>query len=111
MTAHTEQRIEIRELGADGIALIREIDRSEHIDTLYSVEDGRLCSETVEIEVPPWDSEGHSEHSAARRITEFRPIVEGGATLLGAFIDDVFAGLAIVDPSFEERTAWFAFLQ
>ena len=103
-------RIEIRELGLDGIDLIREIDRSEHIDKQYSVKDGRLCSERVEFEVPQWDSEGCGDHSAQRRITEFRPIVESGATLLGAFIDDVFAGIAIVDPLFEERTAWFAFL-
>lgn len=103
-------RIEIRELGPDGIELIRKIDRSEHIDTQYSVEDGRLHSEHVEFDVPPWDPEGDGEHSSARRITEFRPIVEGGATLLGAFVDGDFAGIAIVDPMFEEGTAWFAFL-
>ncbi len=103
-------RIEIRELGPDGIELIREIDRSEHIEVQYSVKDGRLRTQRVEFEVPEWDPEGHGEHSSERRITEFRPIVEGGATLLGAFIDDVFAGIAIVDPLFEKRTAWFAFL-
>ena len=103
-------RIEIRELGTDGIELIREIDRSEHIDRQYSVEDGRLRSERVAFEVPQWDSEGHGDHSSERLITEFRPIVESGATLLGAFIDDAFAGIAIVNPLFEERTAWFAFL-
>ena len=58
----------------------------------------------------PCDPEGHGEHSSARLVTEFRPIVEGGATLLGAFIDDLFAGIAIVEPLFEEGTAWFAFL-
>ena len=102
--------IEVRELGADGIELIREIDRSEHIDVLYTVEDGRLHSDRVEFEVPPWDPEGHGDHSSARRITEFRPIVENGAALFGAFLDDRFAGIAIVDPSFEDNTAWFAFL-
>ncbi len=103
-------RIEIRELAADCIELIREIDRSEHIDTQYTVKDGRLSSERIQFEVPQWDPEGHGDHSSARRIAEFRPIVENGATLLGAFVDDLFAGIAIVDTSFEERTAWFAFL-
>ncbi len=110
MASEVGGAVEIRELGPDGIELIREIDRSEHIDTLYTVNDGEIHAESVDLDVPPWDGEGHGDHSSAQRITEFRPIVEGGATLLGAFIDDVFAGIAIVDPTFEERTAWFAFL-
>ncbi|MDJ0952714.1 MAG: GNAT family N-acetyltransferase [Acidimicrobiia bacterium] len=110
MASNTGDEIEVRELAANSIELIREIDRSEHIDVLYTVDDGRLHSERVEIEVPPWDPEGDGDHSSARRITEFEPIVTGGAALLGAFIDDLFAGIAIVDPSFEEGTAWFAFL-
>jgi GNAT superfamily N-acetyltransferase len=110
MTSGPGARIEVRELGADCIELIREIDRSEHIDMQYTVKDGRLCSERVDFEVPQWDPEGHGDHSSARRIAEFRPIVENGAILLGAFIEDLLAGIAIVDPSFEERTAWFAFL-
>jgi ribosomal protein S18 acetylase RimI-like enzyme len=102
--------IEIRELAPDGIELIREIDRSEHVDRHYAVRGGRLQSADVDIDVPPWDPEGHGDHSSARRIAEFRPVVESGATLLGAFVDGVFAGIAIVDPTFEDRTAWFAFL-
>lgn len=110
MTSSAGGSINIRDLGADGIELIREIDRSEHIDTLYTVKNGRLHSENVEIEVPPWDAEGHGEHSSARRITEFGPIVESGATLFSALIDELPAGIAIVDPTFEGQTAWFAFL-
>ncbi len=110
MTVEHGGTIEIRELEADGIELIRQIDRSEQIDTLYTVKHGRLHRESVEIDVPPWDPEGHGEHSSTRRIAEFRPVVESGATLLGAFIDDQLAGIAIVDPTFEGETAWFAFL-
>lgn len=110
MTTDTGGRIEIRTLEAADIELIREIDRSEHIDLQYTVEDGRLRSDRVEFDVPPWDRDGGGEHSSARRVTEFRPIVASGATLLGAFIDEQFAGIAIVDPRFEGSTAWFAFL-
>ncbi len=110
MSSQADGRIEVRELDAEAIELIRQIDRSEQIDTLYTVKDGRLRSESVEIDVPPWDAEGDGEQSSARRITEFRPVVESGASLLGAFIDDLLAGIAIVDPAFEETTAWFAFL-
>ena len=110
MTSNASDRIDVRELGTQDIELIRQIDRSEHIDILYTVKDGRLHPDSVEIDVPQWDAEGHGEHSSARRITEFRPVVEGGATLLGAYVDDLLAGIAIVDPSFEGTTAWFAFL-
>ncbi len=110
MTSDPNGTIEIRQLGADGIELIREIDRSEHVDLQYAVRDGRLHSERVDIDVPQWDPEGDGGHSSARRIAEFRPVVERGATLLGAFVDDLFAGIAIVDPTFEDGTAWFAFL-
>ncbi len=110
MAAAADDRIEIRELGAESVELIREIDRSEHIDTLYTVEGGLLRSEQVAFDVPPWESEGLGEHSSGLRIAEFRPIVDGGAALLGAFIAGRLAGVAIVDPRFEAGTAWFAFL-
>ncbi len=110
MSSAASGSIEIRKLETDAIELIREIDRSEYIETLYSVDGGRLHSEAVQIDVPPWDAEGDGEHSSARRVTELRPVVARGAALLGAFIDDAFAGIAIVEPEFEGRTAWFAFL-
>ena len=52
MASGADANIEIRELGADRIELIREIDRSEHIDLQYTVKDGRLRSERVEFGVP-----------------------------------------------------------
>ena len=110
MTSDIHDTIEIRELGVDDIDLIHEIDRSERIDTLYTVENGRLRGEPTDLHVPPWDREGDGEHSSARRIAELRPIVKSGATLLGAFVAGEFAGIAIVDPTFEGSLAWFAFL-
>ena len=106
----TSSAIDVRALGPDGIELIRKIDRSERIDTLYLVEHGRLRSEPADIDVPPWDTEGDGEHSSAVRITDLRPIVESGAALLGGFVDDDFAGIAVVDPTFEGSLAWFTFL-
>ena len=104
------ETINVRELETDEIELVREIDRSEHIGTLYTVENGLLRGESVDINVPAWDAEGDGEHSSAVRITDLRPIVESGATLLGGFVDDRFAGIGVVDPSFEGSLAWFAFL-
>ena len=110
MTTQQGGTIEVRELGAKGIRFIREIDRSEHVDTWYTVEAGQIVGESVEWEIPSWDAEGNDSHSVARLISELGPIVEGGASLLAAFVDNQFAGIAIVDPSFEDDFAWFAFL-
>jgi GNAT superfamily N-acetyltransferase len=110
MNASSSRAVEIRKLASDEIELISKIDRSEHIDTQHTVETGCIVSHSADFDVPSWDLAGDGEHSAARRIQEFRPVVEGGATLLGVFDGDEFAGLAIVDPTFEPRMAWVAFL-
>ena len=41
--------IDVRVLPADGIGLIAEIDRSEHIDALFDVRAGELTSRPVDI--------------------------------------------------------------
>ena len=98
-------------LVADDVALIAEIDRSEHVDVQYAVRDGQLVEVPVFMEdIPTWPDDG-GEHSITRMLEFCTPIVEGGATLLGAFTDDdELAGLAIVDPTFEPALAWLALL-
>ncbi|MEA3502574.1 MAG: GNAT family N-acetyltransferase [Actinomycetota bacterium] len=110
MKASASESIEIRQLSSNEIRLIGDIDRSEHIDTLYTVEEGRLVDRPVDIDVPPWDREGIGEHSAGALIEHFQPLVVGGADLLGAFDQDEFLGLAIVDDRFEVGVAWLALL-
>ena len=110
MKANTGSSIDVRRLELEDIELIRKIDRSEHIDTLYLFEHGQLRSEPADIDVPPWDAEGDGEHSSAVRIADLRPLVESGAALLGGFAGGDFAGIAVVDPTFEGSLAWFTFL-
>ena len=101
----------VRHLDASDVALIARIDRSEHVDVQYAVRDGQLVDAPVlRQEIPTWtDDDG--EHSITKMIEFVTPIVEGGATLLGAFAaDDELAGLAIVDPDFEPPLAWLALL-
>lgn len=102
--------IDIRRLPPTAIDLIGEIDRSEHLDTLYSVEGRELVGRPVDVEVPSWSRVGEGEHSVANLISTWGPIVGDGATLLGAFDGDELLGLAIVDRDFEPGTAWLAFL-
>ena len=101
----------VRRLPAGDVSLIATIDRSEHVDSQYGVIDGRLVVQPVTIaEVPPWDSTGSGPHSVAAHVDFCASLVVGGAVLLGAFDEERPAGLAVVDPSFESRLAWLAFL-
>lgn len=102
--------MEIRHLPADDLALIGDIDRSEDIDLAYSVESGELASFPVQWLVPNWDPLGPGEHSVAHQIETWRPVLERGGVLLGAFDGETLAGLAIVEPAFEPGMAWLAFL-
>lgn len=102
--------IDVRQLAPGDIDLIGEIDRSEHINLLYSVEGKELVARAAEIEVPPWDREGTGEHSVGNLVDHFRPIVDAGAALLGAYEGDEFLGLAVVDGAFEPGMAWLGLL-
>ena len=102
--------IEFRLLGTAEIALIGEIDRSDHVDVEYGVNGGRLVSAAVDYEVPTWSRDGSGEHSVVGVIEHWQPVVEAGATFMGAFSADEVLGLAIFDTSFEPNMAWLAFL-
>ena len=102
--------MEIRRLPAEEVTLIGSIDRSEEITVGYSVESGQLVDREVDWVVPAWSPTGTGEHTIAGHIEQWRPVLERGAVLLGAFEDEAVLGLAIVEPDFEEGTAWLAFM-
>jgi GNAT superfamily N-acetyltransferase len=81
---------------------IAEIDRSEHITRQYSYRGGVLESREVDIRATPWDPTGAGEHSVQANLAAWRPILERGGTLLGAFEADVLAGVAIYRPRISE---------
>jgi ribosomal protein S18 acetylase RimI-like enzyme len=101
---------EVRRLGPGDIDLIGEIDRSEHMDTEYSVAGGRLVARSVDFDVPTWIREGTGEFSVAGVIEHWRPIVAAGAVFKGAFDGDELVGLLIVEGSLQPELAWLAFL-
>ena len=102
--------IDVRVLPADRLGVIAEIDRTEHIDTLYEFRDGELEGRTVDHDVPPWFTEGSGPHSVQGFVDWLTPILERGATLLGAFDRDRLAGVSVVEERFEGEMAWLVFL-
>ena len=105
-----DEWIEIRRLSPDEIRLIGEIDRSEHVNALHTVAGGHLVHRPVDIDAPSWNRDGTGEHSVGALIEHWRPVVLDGADLLGAYDQNEFLGLVIVDGAFEPGMAWLAFL-
>lgn len=102
--------IRIEQRSHTDMGLVASIDRSEHQTIRYSVVGGRLTAEPFDLAVPGWDPTGDGEHSVARLIEFWAPIVEKGATFLGAFENDGMIGFAIVDGALEPDRAWLGAL-
>lgn len=104
--------VRIRRLEPSDVALVASIDRSEHVEVQYLVDDGRLVEVRVSVaDIPPWDPEGSGGHSVASHIAFCASAVADGAALFGAFDDDgELMGLATVHPTFEPGLAWLATL-
>ncbi len=102
--------IDIQVLPADRLGLLAEIDRSEHIQTMFEARAGKLTSRPVDIEMPRWKLEGSGPHSVRGFLDDLEPILKRGATLLGAFDQEHMAGIAIVEERFEGDMAWLVFL-
>ena len=103
--------MQVRRLQAEDVSLVATIDRSEHVDVQYRVIDGELQQIPAAItEIAAWDPTGSGPHSVAAKIAFCESVVAGGGIILGAFDGERAVGLAIVDPAFEPRLAWLAFL-
>src|SRR4051812_13822874 len=102
----------VRRLEPSDVSLFASIDRSEHVEVQYRIEDGRLVEAPVVMaDIPTWDPDGSGEHSVASHIAFCAAVVADGAALLGAFDDDSeLMGLATVHPTFEPGLAWLATL-
>lgn len=102
--------LDTRLLAPTDLYLIAEIDRSEHVSVEYVVAGEQLTTNPVDWDVPTFDLVGTGEHSVHEQVEHWKPIVDRGADMIGAFEGDQFLGLAIVDASFEPGLAWLAFL-
>ncbi|CAN5435871.1 GNAT family N-acetyltransferase [soil metagenome] len=101
----------VRRLLAGDVSLIATIDRSEHVDVQYEVIDGRLTEQPAAMtEIPTWDPTGSSPYAVAAKVNFCASLIADGAVLFGAFDQEQPVGVAVVDPTFESRLAWMAFL-
>lgn len=103
--------MEVRALGIEDLGILAGIDRSEHIDVQYSVEDGQLVERPVAMaNVPPWDPVGEGPDSVAAKVAFCRQCMEDGAELFAAYEGNELLGVAVVDGRLEPELAWLAFL-
>ncbi len=102
----------VRRLEPRDVALVAFIDRSEHVEVQYRIEDGRLVEAPVFMaDIPPWDPDGSGGHTVASHTAFCASVLADGAALLGAFDDNGgLMGLATVHPTFEPGLAWLATL-
>lgn len=76
---------------------IAEVDRSERITQQYRCHGGVLELIDVDIDAPRWGEPG--EHAVEHYIDLWKPLLEAGGVLFGAFDGDRLAGFAIYEPS------------
>jgi len=102
--------VEIRPLARTELDRVREIDRSEPIDTLY-VQDGVWLERRAgDWSAPAWDPVGEGEHSVAAQQRELNELVERGAVAFGAFDDDETVGIGVVLDAVRPGVAQLAYL-
>jgi GNAT superfamily N-acetyltransferase len=103
--------IVIRQLDADALESIGDIDRSEHITRAYAWRNGRLELEEVDWQVPDWFPDGRPQHSVQANIAEWRPYLERhGGVMFGALYGRRLVGLAIYRPRLEPDMGQLAVL-
>jgi len=93
----------IREMTIDELDRIGEIDRSERITQQYTAAGGSLELVDVDIHAARWGEP--REHPVQHYVDEWRPVLEAGGTLIGAFDGDVLVGFAVYNPSISEGLA------
>jgi len=102
--------IDYRRLGPDELALVRQIDRTERIDALYTQRGTRLELRSGDFSASPWRLDRAGEHSVASQVAAVQEYVESGGVALGAFDSDRLVGIAIVKSHVRPGIAQLAYL-
>jgi len=101
---------QVRYLERHDIALLRQIDRTEELETEYRVEDGKLLAIESNVLVPAWDQTGMGAHSVEQLIAFCDPLLAGGGQLLGVFEGQDVVGMGLIDPALKPGVGWLALL-
>ena len=102
--------IVIKRMDNSDLCRIAEIDRSEHINSMYVYKDGTLEAKEVDWQVSCWFTDDHPKHSVSAKIKAWKPYLEQGGIMLGAFDDSLLVGIAILRPKLTENMAQLAVL-
>jgi GNAT superfamily N-acetyltransferase len=97
--------ITMRRMNIAELERIAEVDRSEHVTQYYVYQDGGLERKDVDWRVGRW-SAGELEANLAA----WRPLVDRGGTMFGAFEDADLVGFAIYRPHLTPDMGQFAVL-
>jgi len=101
--------ITIRRMTRAEAQRITEIDRSEHITTLYQMNQGELVSRSVDFNDQGWNA-GDGEHSFGRIIEHAEHMLDAQGTMLGAFDGSRLAAVAVFRPRLTETLGELALL-
>jgi GNAT superfamily N-acetyltransferase len=88
-------RVVVESLRRDALWRIAEIDRSEDVRAHYRQVGTELVSEAVADRVPDFYPEGDF-HSITGLVREWQPDLDAGGVLLGAFVAERLAGMAML---------------
>lgn len=92
MTTKTCQSITYRQLTCDELYKYKQLDRTEQVDHIHYLREGKLVLEAEHWDVPDWSPE-----EKQRRIRRFRDLWAKGATFFGAFDGETLVGISILD--------------
>jgi GNAT superfamily N-acetyltransferase len=110
MPASYKPMLQYRPLQRDELGRVREIDRTEAIETLYVQEGVSLREVHGDFSAAPWDPVGSGEHSVAAQRAELERYAGCGAICIGAFDDDRLVGIGVVRFHIRPGLAQLAYL-
>jgi GNAT superfamily N-acetyltransferase len=102
--------VEIRNLARHELSRIGEIDRTEHIDTLFEQHGTDLVARRGTWNASAWDPDGHGDHSVDAQQRALRHYADAGGIALGALSDGRLVGIGVVVPHLRPATAQLAYL-
>lgn len=106
----TDDSIEVRKLDVGELDVIRDIDRTERIESLYTQRGTRLELRTGDWSAPPWDPSGVGEHSISGQQAALEKLMDAGAIALGAFDGNRLVGIGVVVTHLRPGVAQLAYL-
>jgi GNAT superfamily N-acetyltransferase len=105
-----EKPVESRRLARTELSRVGEIDRTERIDLIYEQHGTELLERRGNWSAPPWDPDGHGEHSVDAQRHALEHYVDAGGIALDACSGRRLVGIGVVVPHVRPAIAQLAFL-